>query len=328
MLKFDDLQKVSTQLGIDKIGVSPATTIDGDALNEWLNRGYAGKMSYMERNKDKRLDPDALLPGAQSVISIFINYHQEEIYPTLDGVISKYARGIDYHIVLKPLLHDLADALFGDLLNGLSRKERAKTYRVFVDSAPVMEKHWAVQAGIGWQGKHSNIITRELGSWGFLGEIICTEAFDQYSVSIPDYCGECTACIDACPTSAIVEPYVVDGSKCIAYATIEIPSDQPIPDKLQADMERWIFGCDICQDVCPWNRFSKPSDISEFVPIDILKGDSIPLFQDMSESEFDRLFKSTPLARSGLIGLRRNQKIRDLSPRLIAPGNLHQPRRS
>ncbi|NQV50995.1 MAG: tRNA epoxyqueuosine(34) reductase QueG [Candidatus Marinimicrobia bacterium] len=310
MLKFDNLQKLSSQLGIDKIGVSNASSIEADPLNEWLNRGYAGQMSYMERNKDKRLDPDALLPGAKSVISIFVNYHQDERYPALDGVISKYARGKDYHIILKDLLHELTKALFGDLLKGLGRKERAKIYRVFVDSAPVMEKYWAVKAGIGWQGKHSNIITRELGSWGFLGEIITTEAFDQYSVSIPDFCGECTACIDACPTSAIVEPYVVDGSKCIAYATIEIPPSDPIPDQIQLNMDQWIFGCDICQDVCPWNRFSKQSAIQAFVPIAVLRAESVPVFQDMSESEFATLFKSTPLDRPGLNGLRRNQKIR------------------
>ncbi len=310
MLKIDDLQKLGVQLGIDKIGVSSASSIGEHSLNTWLNRGYAGKMSYMERNQDLRLNPAELLPGAKSIISVFVNYHQEQSYPALDGVISKYARSIDYHIVLKDILHNLANALFENLLIGLNRKEKAKIYRVFVDSAPVMEKYWAVKAGLGWQGKHSNIITKELGSWGFLGEIICTEAFDQYSESIPDFCGECTACIDACPTSAIVEPYVVDGSKCIAYATIEIPADQPIPDQIQANMEQWIFGCDICQDVCPWNRFSKPSEIQAFVTIDALKEESVPVFEEMNEKVFDTLFKSTPLERPGLKGMRRNQKIR------------------
>ncbi len=309
MLKFDDLQKLSTHLGIDKVGVSKASSIEADPLNEWLNRGYAGKMSYMERHQDKRLDPGALLPGAKSVISIFVNYHQEEIYPALDGVISKYARGKDYHIILKDLIHDLAKALFGDLLKGLGRKESAKIYRVFVDSAPVLEKYWAMKAGIGWQGKHSNIITRELGSWGFLGEIITTEAFDQYSVSIPDFCGECTACIDACPTSAIVEPYVVDGSKCIAYATIEIPADHPIPDHLQANMDHWIFGCDICQDVCPWNRFAKQSIVDSFAPIEILRKE-VPDFQQLNEEDFAYNFGQTALNRPGLKGLRRNQIIK------------------
>lgn len=310
MLQFSDLQKIGQELGADKLGVSPVESIQSDRLNEWLNRGFHGEMTYMENHKEKRLDPGELMPGSKSVISVFVNYHQPEPRPDLDGVISKYARGKDYHIVLKDLLHELAGKLHGDLTAGRSRKELAKLYRVFVDSAPVMEKVWAARAGIGWQGKHSNIITREYGSWGFLGEIITTEAFDQYSTPIPDHCGSCTACIDACPTQAITEPYVVDGSKCISYATIELDADSEIPAGIRANMDDWVFGCDICQDVCPWNRFAKPSRIKDFEPIGELYGGGVPAFTEMDEKTFHQNFSETPLARPGLRGLTRNQTVK------------------
>ena len=310
MLKFSDLQKIGKDLGADKLGVSSVEPIQADHLNEWLNRGYHGEMSYMENHKEKRLDPAELLPDAKSVVSIFVNYHQPEPHPKLDGVISKYARGKDYHSVLKDIIHELAHKLHGDLVTGLTRKEKAKLYRVFVDSAPVMEKDWAVNAGIGWQGKHSNIITREYGSWGFLGEIITTESFDTYSRRIPDYCGSCIACIEACPTQAITEPYVVDGSKCISYATIELAPEMDIPDEIRSNMEDWIFGCDICQDVCPWNRFAKASRIADFTPIEALGSEGVPDFNMMEPQQFTEVFASTPLNRPGLPGLQRNQDIK------------------
>ncbi len=311
MLKYQKLQDLGARLGIRKLGVAPAAKLQSDRLIEWLNCSYHGQMSYMERNLEQRLDPTELLAGAASVISVFVNYHQVETLPELDGSISRYARSRDYHPVLKDLLHDLAGELFAGRVQGLSRKQRALVYRIFVDSAPVMEKQWAVAAGIGWQGKHSNIITRELGSWGFLGEIITTEVFDQYDVPIPDHCGTCTACIDACPTQAIVEPYVVDGSKCISYATIELKPDEAIPDEIRANMGEWLFGCDICQDVCPWNRFAQPSEGQAFVPVEALKGGNIPDFRVMDELEFDALFKSTALNRPGLKGMQRNQTIQE-----------------
>jgi|APSaa5957512535_1039671.scaffolds.fasta_scaffold04211_2 epoxyqueuosine reductase len=313
MLKYSDLQNFGSELGIHKIGVAAAAGIASDQLNEWLNRGYQGQMSYMERNQEKRLDPSELLPGARSIISIFVNYHQDEIIPELDGVISKYARGEDYHGILKDILHQLAIQLHEGLAEGLTRKQRAKLYRVFVDSAPVMEKHWATVAGIGWQGKHSNIITREYGSWGFLGEIITVEEFDRYSVAVPDHCGSCTACIDACPTQAITKPYVVDGSKCISYATIELDPDLDIPDELQTNMDNWIFGCDICQDVCPWNRFAKPSEVQAFLPIEDLRMGGVPDFGGMDVEKFAEIFGQSPLGRPGLKGLKRNQSVRHLS---------------
>ncbi len=313
MLKFQKLQEIGRKLGIHKLGVAIADPLLADPLNEWLDRGYQGEMSYLERNLEKRLDPSKLLIGARSVISVFVNYHQAELAPELEGVISKYARSPDYHSTMKDILHGLAEELLKEQIQGLSRKQRALIYRVFVDSAPVMEKQWAVAAGIGWQGKHSNIITREYGSWGFLGEIITTEVFDQYDLPMPDLCGTCTACIDACPTQAIVEPYVVDGSKCISYATIELNPDEPIPDDIRAKMGDWIFGCDICQDVCPWNRFAKPSELEAFDPVAGLKDGKVLDFQMIDELEFDRIFMKTPLSRTGLKGMQRNQTIQDKS---------------
>ena len=310
MIKHKNLQEIGIRLGISKLGVAIADEDQSGRLNEWLNQGYQGQMSYMERNLEKRLDPGKLLAGARSIISVFVNYHQEKVIPSLDGVISKYARGLDYHPIIKNLLHDLAGELLAEQIQGLSRKERAKIYRVFVDSAPVMEKQWAVAAGIGWQGKHSNIITREYGSWGFLGEILTTEEFDQYDVSIPDLCGTCTACIDACPTQAIVEPYQVDGSKCISYATIELDAEESIPAEISEKMEDWIFGCDICQDVCPWNRFAKPSHIQAFAPVEGLRGGNIPDFEQLNEAQFSQTFQSTALERPGSKGMRRNQSLR------------------
>ena len=313
MLKYDDLQQFGLKLGIHKLGVAAVDGIASGRLNEWLNRGYHGKMSYMERNQEKRLNPAELLPGASSIISIFVNYHQDEKQPELDGVISKYARSVDYHTVLKDMLHELANQLHAQQAEGLTRKQRAQMFRVFVDSAPVMEKQWATVAGLGWLGKHSNIITREYGSWGFLGEIITVEAFDRYSLEVPDLCGTCTACIDACPTQAINEPYVVDGSKCISYATIELDAAITIPDDLKASMDDWIFGCDICQDVCPWNRFAKPSDVQAFLPIKELREGGVPDFNEMDDDTFKNIFVSTPLDRPGLKGLKRNQTVRHQS---------------
>jgi len=310
MLNYETLQQLGRQAGIDKVGVSPVTNIADGHLDEWLNRGYQGRMSYLERNQEKRLAPAELLLGARSVISIFVNYHIEQVDDQLAGIISKYARGKDYHPVLKDLLHDLAEKLFEDRIPGLSRKERALVYRVFVDSAPVMEKYWAAAAGIGWQGKHSNIITREYGSWGFLGEIITTEDFDQYDLPIPDHCGTCTACLEACPTQAITEPYVVNGSRCISYATIELDTELSIPEDIRSKMGDWLFGCDICQDVCPWNRFAKPGSVEAFMPVAALQSFKNPNFHQMDTAQFQERYGETPLARPGLAGMQRNQQVK------------------
>lgn len=311
MLNHNELFKIGKQLGIDKLGIAQAVSIDDINLKIWLDKGYNGKMAYMENHGEKRLDPAVLLPGARSVISAFFNYHQEETLPELDGKISRYARSIDYHVTVKDALHELARQIFEPIVTGKSRKERAKVYRVFVDSAPVMEKHWAVEAGIGWQGKHTNIITKDIGSWGFLGEIITTAEFDQYDTPISDHCGTCTACIDACPTDAIVQPYQLDGSLCISYGTIELDARENIPEAISKNMDEWIFGCDICQDVCPWNRSAPPSTMDTFKPVSGLADGECPDFIQMDDSEFEREYSKTPLERPGLAGLRRNQLSRE-----------------
>ncbi|MCF7809196.1 MAG: tRNA epoxyqueuosine(34) reductase QueG [Candidatus Marinimicrobia bacterium] len=311
MLKHKDLVKLGEQLGIDKLGVARAEAIRDHDLTAWLNKGYHGQMGYMENNREKRQDPTVLMTGAQSVISAFINYHQKEAQPDLDGRISRYARSIDYHVTVKDLLHKLAAKLLEPEVTGMSRKERAKVYRVFVDSAPVMEKHWAIQAGIGWQGKHTNIITTDLGSWGFLGEIITTVAFDEYDTPVADHCGTCTACIDACPTNAIIKPYELDGSRCISYATIELDANEKIPSDIREHMEEWFFGCDICQDVCPWNRSAPASQADAFQPVAGFADGECPDFHQMDEERFNKDFGQTPLERPGLAGLRRNQLKRD-----------------
>ena len=307
MLKHDELLDQASKLKIDKIGVSQVHPIRDEHLRNWLGRAYHGEMGYMAKHMDKRLDPAILLPGAKSIISVFMNYHQAEPIPELDGVISRYARSVDYHVSVKDVLHDLAESIFSDKVEGLSRKERARVYRVFVDSAPVMEKYWAVQSGIGWMGKHTNIIDKKLGSWGFLGEIITTEEIDQYDEPVSDHCGTCTACIDACPTDAIVEPYVVDGSKCISYATIELGSTEPIPGDISSNMDQWIFGCDICQEVCPWNNEVPASTHRSFKPVLALADGNVPDFMAMDQDKFETDFGQTPLERPGLAGMQRNQ---------------------
>lgn len=303
------MRELARELGIDKVGVAPADKLPDQAFRTWLGRGYQASMSYMERNLDKRANPSLLLEGAQSVISVFVNYYESEFPSKLEGHVSRYAAGEDYHHILKDKLYTLAHGLMPSTTH-LTKKEQLKHFRVFVDSAPVMEKEWAVRAGIGWQGKHSNVITRDFGSWGFLGEIITVREFDTSDTPHADFCGSCTACLDACPTNAIVEPYVVDAAKCISHATIELGSEEAIPSDVDQNREEWIFGCDICQDVCPWNRFSRSRESGEFAPLEVFQEEGIPDFTIMSESEFHEKFGSSPLARPGLAGMRRNQRFK------------------
>lgn len=285
--------------GIDMVSIARAEVLESQNLKEWLGRGYAGEMDYMSRNMDKRLDPRELLPGCKSVIVVFHRYYRQADPMTqkLEGVISRYAWGEDYHLVLKDKLYLLAGALFGEQ----ARKNR--DYRVFVDSAPVMEKEWARRAGIGWIGKHTNIINQQLGSWAFLGVILTSWQCDYYGKEVEDLCGDCTACIDACPTDAIVEPYVLDGSRCISYATIELKPEQEIPSEISEGMGDWLFGCDICQEVCPWNiRFGQQEDSSDFLPLELWRQSPIEII----ESKDDSVLSKSPLSRPGIAGLKRN----------------------
>lgn len=279
-------------------GISKAEflAVEAPRLEKWLKENMHGSMSYMENHFDKRLDPTLLVPGAKSVVSLLLNYFPDRELSGSPYKVSKYAYGRDYHDVIKEKLKDFF-AFIQDEIGEVAG-------RVFVDSAPVMDKAWAQKSGLGWIGKNSNLIHPREGSFFFIAELILDLELETDG-PIKDYCGTCTRCIDACPTEAIVEPYVVDGSKCISYFTIEI-KDQLIPYTNPSDFDNWIFGCDICQDVCPWNRFSKPHGIKDFTPSNELQNLSKNDWEDLTEEIFKELFRRSPIKRSKFEGLKRN----------------------
>ncbi len=299
-LKRSELIKQKAQeVGFDLCGISHAAFLENEAprLENWLNTQYNGQMGYMANHFDKRLDPRKLVDGAKSVISVLLNYFPTERRSEMedDLKISKYAYGTDYHYVLKDKL--------GQLMTYIQEEIGEVSGRVFVDSAPVMDKAWAAKSGLGWVGKHSNLINRSTGSFFFIGEIICDLDLAPDG-AVRDYCGTCTKCVDACPTDAITEPYVVDGSKCISYYTIELK--EAIPDEVKGKFNNWVFGCDICQDVCPWNRFSKPHTTPEFELSENLKGISNTDLIEITEEVFKTVFKNSPIKRTKFQGLKRN----------------------
>ena len=286
------------RLGFLSCGISNAGFLEDEAprLEQWLRQGHHGSMTYMERNFDKRLDPTKLVPGAKSVVSLLYNYFPKESQSdTSAPKISKYAYGKDYHLVIKDKLHELMRLLEEEIgeIHG----------RVFVDSAPVLDKAWAAKAGLGWIGKHTNLISKQAGSFYFIAELIIDLPLEQ-DAPVTDHCGSCTACIDACPTQAIVAPYQVDGSKCISYFTIELK--EAIPQEVKGQFDNWAFGCDVCQDVCPWNRFSTPHQEPQFEPspelLQMSKGD----WHEITEAVFDRLFAESAVQRTQFSGLKRN----------------------
>ena len=286
-------------LGFSHVGISKSVFLEKEAkrLEEWLSNDFNGKMSYMENHFDKRTDPGKLVDGAKSVISVLFNYHN----PTkqLDDnapKISQYAYGKDYHFVIKNKLKELQ--LF------LTKKFGEINCRGFVDSAPVMDKVWAEKSGLGWIGKHSNLINKEMGSYFFIAELIVDIDLEQ-DIPINDYCGTCTKCIDACPTEAIVQPYVVDGSKCISYLTIEL-KDQILPNEFKGKMDSWMFGCDICQDVCPWNRFASAHNEPQFNPHPDLLKLTKKEWNELSEETYQNLFRKSAVKRTKFSGLKRN----------------------
>jgi epoxyqueuosine reductase len=312
------IKSLATQLGFSFCGISKAEFLEDEAprLEEWLKRGYQGKMSYLENHFDKRLDPRLLVPGAKSVISLVYNYYPNKdltkegtsrsaeasedkpsYAPATEGKlkIAKYAYGEDYHFVVKEKLKDLLRLVQSEIgeVSG----------RAFVDSAPVHERAWAKKSGIGWVGKNSLLLNREMGSFFFLAELIVDMEL-EYDGPIKDYCGTCTACMDACPTDAIPAPYQVDGSKCISYFTIELKEE--IPVEVKGKFENWIFGCDICQDVCPWNRFAKPHQEEKFMPHPDLEKMSRAEWKEITEDIFEKLFKKSAVKRTKLEGLKRN----------------------
>ncbi len=293
------IKQKAKELGFDFCGIAKAQFLEDEAprLEKWLNQNQHGHMYYMANHFDKRLDPRKLVDGAQSIISVLANYFPDKdlaLSSSETYKVSKYAYGIDYHIVIKERLKKLL--LF------IEDKIGKVNARIFVDSGPVMDKAWASRSGLGWIGKNSNLITKSYGSFFFIGEIILDVVLD-YDHAIADYCGTCTRCIDACPTNAIHEPYVVDGSKCISYFTIELKEDIPIDVK--GKFNNWVFGCDICQDVCPWNRFSRPTSFQEFQPIPELTTMTNQEWEELTQEVFDQLFKKSPLKRARLEGLRR-----------------------
>ncbi len=289
---------MANALGFTFCGISKAEFLDEEAprLETWLKRGYQGKMSYLENHFDKRLDPRLLVPGAKSVVSLVYNYYpKKDLAENAELKIAKYAYGEDYHFVIKDKLKIFLARI---------REEIGEVHgRAFVDSAPVMERQWAAKSGIGWTGKNSLLLNRDMGSFFFLAELIIDLELENDG-PIKDYCGTCTACMDACPTDAIPEPYVVDGSKCISYFTIELKEE--IPAEVKGKFENWIFGCDICQDVCPWNRFSKPHNEMRFAPNDELLKTNKEDWREITEDVFKKVFKKSAINRTKLEGLKRN----------------------
>jgi epoxyqueuosine reductase len=285
--------------GFDFCGIAAARSLDEDArkLENWLRQGKHGQMSYMEKHFDLRVNPYKLLPGAKSVICFLINYFPDTDQENNAPKISKYAYGKDYHEVIRPKLHKILEAM----------KQKLGDFhgRGFVDSAPVLERSWAVHSGLGWVGKNGNLIHKKNGSFFFIATLIVDLEL-EYDVPVTaDYCGSCTRCIEACPTQAIESDKVVDGSKCISYFTIEL-KDLLIPDQMKNKFDDWMFGCDTCQDVCPWNRFSKPTQEPAFTPIaEILHFDEKD-WEEVTEDGFKKIFAGSPLNRAKYQGIRRN----------------------
>ncbi len=287
------------RLGFLSCGFSKAEFLEEEAprLEQWLNKNMHGEMQYMENHFDKRLDPRLLVDGAKSVISLLLNYYPHETQSENSYKVSKYAYGQDYHHVIKSKLRQLQEFISEEIgeVNG----------RAFVDSAPVLDKAWAAKSGLGWMGKHSNLLTQQIGSFYFIAELIVDLEL-EYNSPVTDHCGSCTACIDACPTEAIVEPYVVDGSKCISYFTIELKNE--IPASVKNKFDDWIFGCDICQDVCPWNKFSKPHAEPLFNPHPDLLNMTKKDWEEITEDVFKKVFKKSAVKRTKFSGLKRNIK--------------------
>jgi len=294
------IKQKALDLGFTKVGAAPAKKLKhADYLQEWLKAGHHGSMHWMENYLEKRMDVEKLFPGAKSVLVVAMNYYTDHQYSTDKdiGKISRYAWGKDYHKILKKKLKKL--------LAEIQHIDNKIQGRICVDTAPMQDKLWAVEAGIGWQAKNTNIINRAYGSWIFLGELILDVELD-YDKPVEDYCGSCTACIDACPTDALL-PYKLDATKCISYLTIEM-WDKPIPEEFQDKMENWIFGCDICQDVCPWNRFQKETDNPDFQPAAGNVNPDLKKLQKMSQDEFKERFNKSPVYRAKWHNFIRNVK--------------------
>lgn len=293
------VKETAKQSGFDYCGIARAERLDDDAarLEKWLNNGFHGSMNYMENYFDLRIDPSRLVPGAKSVITLLKNYYPDIRQNTYSPKISKYAYGKDYHEVIKTQLRNFIQLLSGNIgeIKG----------RGFVDSAPVLERTWARRSGLGWIGKNGNLITKDSGSFFFIATLITDLELEYDDPFAKDYCGTCTKCIDECPTDAILPGKVIDGSKCISYFTIEL-KDMLIPGEMKGKFNDWAFGCDICQDVCPWNRFSKPTDEPAFTPLPEVLNFTSKEWEAISEESFKKIFKHSPINRAKLKGMQRN----------------------
>jgi epoxyqueuosine reductase len=293
------VKSIASQLGFDYCGIAKAELLSDDAqrLETWLHQGMHGKMQYMENHFDKRIDPTKLVDDAKSVITLLLNYYPSETQIADAPKIAKYAYGQDYHDVIREKLHHFL-ALMNEQIGEIHG-------RGFVDSAPVLERAWALKSGLGWIGKNGNIINKQVGSFYFIATLIVDIELLYDNPFLKDYCGTCTKCIDACPTDAILPNKIVDGSKCISYYTIELKDALIDSNK---NFEGWAFGCDVCQDVCPWNRFSKPNSEIKFIPIPEILNLNTKQWHEMSEDNFKIIFKDSPIKRSKYVGIKRNLK--------------------
>ncbi|SNR85567.1 tRNA epoxyqueuosine(34) reductase QueG [Flavobacterium sp. ov086] len=291
------IKSEAKRLGFLSCGISKAGFLEEEAprLEKWLNNNHHGQMAYMENYFDKRLDPTLLVDDAKSVVSLLLNYYPNETQTDESFKISKYAYGQDYHFVIKEKLKEF--------LHSIQENIGDVSGRAFVDSAPVLDRAWAAKSGLGWIGKSGNLLTQKVGSFYFIAELILDLEL-EYDHATTDHCGSCTACIDACPTQAIVAPHVVDGSKCISYYTIELKEN--IPYEMKGKFDEWMFGCDTCQDVCPWNRFSKPHSEPLFNPNPELLSFSKKDWIEITEETFRAVFKNSPIKRTKFDGLKRN----------------------
>ncbi|MCY7344780.1 MAG: tRNA epoxyqueuosine(34) reductase QueG [Pyrinomonadaceae bacterium] len=299
----EQIKRQAIEIGFDKIGIVRAEPLveEGEKLDEWLSKGFHAEMKWLEREPEKRKNPALIFPDAKSVIVVALNYftaHEHE-ESSEKGKVSRYAWGDDYHDVLKEKLREL--------LAFIKTLDASIDGKICVDTAPMMDKAWAVRAGLGWLGKHSNIITKEFGSWIFIGEIILNVELEYETETIEDHCGTCRKCLDACPTAAIVAPYVVDSKACLSYATIELRSAE-LPANIKENLDGWLYGCDICQDVCPWNRFEKPTDEARFEPRADNVSSDLKKILALSPETYAAKFRRSAMKRTKLGGLQRNAR--------------------
>ena len=294
------IKEKAVEVGFHKVGIVKVEPLENEGVNlqNWLGKNFHGEMKWMEREPEKRSNPKILFPEAKSLIVVAMNYYTPHKHENdLDkGKISRYAWGDDYHDVVKEKLWEL--------FNWIKIKEPDTKGKVCVDTAPIMDKAWAVKAGLGWLGKHTNVITKDYGSWVFLGEILISLELDYEEEQIDDHCGSCTACIEACPTDAIT-PYLVDSRACLSYATIELRSPN-LPSNIAENMDGWLYGCDICQDVCPWNKFQKPSDEERFEPRPNNATPNLKEILSLTPEEYARKFRKSAIKRAKITGIKRN----------------------